>query len=124
MTLLGGKNFQDLINFIGFVPLIRQSKWTMSRVRGKQINDGINLPNLHMAQAKLPPISYLHDEDAFALYLVEDTPATLRLCDIYMYPYNQNVNPVWIAFFDLEPRVRDGILRQVARKYPGRSIIV
>lgn len=73
---------------------------------------------------KLPPLPYIHGEDSFVLYLVNETALALRLTDIYMYRGNQNIDPVWISFYDLEPRVRDGILRQVGRKYQGRSVLV
>lgn len=76
-----------------------------------------------MTDEKLPPLPYIHGDDSFILYLTEESDQCLRLCDIYMYRGNQNTDPVWIAFYDLEPRVRDGIIRQIGRKYTGRSVM-
>lgn len=65
----------------------------------------------------------LHDSDAFHLTLSHVSPGRVRLERVVRYPYNQNVEGVEESFRDLDPETKRAIIRQINRRYIGRTVL-
>lgn len=66
-------------------------------------------------------LSLLHDGDSFVLELLPEEKH-VRVLRILRYENNQNVEASSPRFFDLNPRTRDAIIRQIQRRHPGKTV--
>lgn len=71
----------------------------------------------------LPPLALVHDGDSFTLYLNEVGTKCVKILQIHRFPHNQNVEGVEESFRDLDIETKRAIIRQINRKYVGRTIL-
>lgn len=68
-------------------------------------------------------IPLLFDGDGYCIDVV-DNPGPVLLLRVLLTPNNENVESYEVKWFDLSPDAREAILRQVRRRFEGRSVKV
>jgi hypothetical protein len=71
----------------------------------------------------LPPLPLVHDGDSFVIYLKDVGTKCVRILQIHRFRNNQNVEGVEESFRDLDLDTKRAVIRQVNRKYGGRTVI-
>lgn len=71
-----------------------------------------------------PSLPLLHNGDSYHLYLEVLSPKLILLSRLVRYEGNQNVEGVEVSFRDLDHQAREAVVRQINRRYVGRTIKV
>lgn len=68
------------------------------------------------------PIPLLHEGDSYQIYVSPFSDKMVLLSRILRYESNQNVEGVDIKFTDLDPTTRFAVIRQINRRFVGKTI--
>lgn len=71
-----------------------------------------------------PSIPLLHEGDSYLISVTEVSPLQVKLLGIVCHPANLNGDGVEYKFFDLPPETRAAVLKQIQRRYIGRTVKV
>lgn len=69
-------------------------------------------------------IPLLHNDDAFHVTVEVLSAALVRITKIVRYPHNRNVDGTLERFFDLDEETKRAVIKQVNRRYVGRTVKV
>lgn len=67
-------------------------------------------------------IPLLHNDDSYILDVEVVSPRLVLLQRILRFVGNHNVDPTDERFFDLDPATRREIIKQINRRYPGKTV--
>jgi hypothetical protein len=70
------------------------------------------------------PVPLIHESDSFYIYVLHDSPTSVRICYIERFPGNVSVQPTKEQFYDLDPGTRRAVISQVNRRYSGKVVRV
>lgn len=69
-----------------------------------------------------PSLPLLHNGDSYHLYLDVLSPKLVLLSRLVRYEGNQNVEGEEVAFRDLDYQAKEAVIRQINRRYVGKTV--